>query len=82
MEDIITIIDENNNERVGYLLAKINYKDKDYIIYTDNHKNESGNMRLLASRIEIIDGKIHIYKIETEEEWEYIEKIIKTFGDE
>ena len=82
MEDLITIIDEDNNERVGYLLAKINYKNKDYIIYTDNYKNESGNIRLLASRIEMIDNKFHIYKIETEEEWEYIEKIIETFGDE
>ncbi len=81
MNDEIIFINENNVENKGYLLSKVKYKDKEYIIYTDNYRNEKNELRLLASRIEVINNKIYTYKINTKDEWDYIENIIQALGE-
>ena len=41
MKDKIYFYDEDNVQKEGILLMNIKYKNNDYIIYTDNHKNEN-----------------------------------------
>ena len=56
---------------------------KSYIVYTDNSKDESGNIKVYAS---IYDPKsaseMELLPIETEKEWRVIEKILNSIQDE
>lgn len=47
-----------------------------YVIYTDNKKDENGDLNILASRYEEKEGKIVLSNIENEEEFVMIDKII------
>ena len=55
---------------------------KNYIVYTDNSKDEMGNIEVYASiyHPEINNGRLEA--IETEKEWKIIETILKTIQDE
>lgn len=55
---------------------------KSYIVYTDNSKDESGNIQVYAS---IYDPKMENPKldpIETDQEWKIIETILNTLQEE
>lgn len=55
---------------------------KSYIVYTDNSKDEAGNIQVFAS---IYDPKMENPKldpIETDQEWKIIETILNTLQEE
>ena len=54
--------------------------DKNYVIYTDNTYDEKNNINIFAS-IYYPDDNTKFDNIETEEEWEKIENILKSILD-
>lgn len=52
---------------------------KNYVIYTDNSRSETGNYNIYAASYdpEQADEQILIHAIETEEEWQHIEMMLE-----
>jgi uncharacterized protein YrzB (UPF0473 family) len=68
LDKLITFDDEANN--------------KSYIIYTDNSKDEHGNIEVYASIYNPDDPQSKLEAIETEKEWKVIETILNTLQEE
>ena len=61
---------------------KSNKNNKDYVIYTDNSYDENNNLSIFASIYYPFDLEKELEYIETEEEWEEIEKFLKEMSDD
>ena len=61
-----------------YLLLKV----MNYIAYTDNTKDESGNIQVYASTYDPEDPESRLEAITTEKEWKVIETILETLQEE
>lgn len=55
---------------------------KSYIVYTDNSKDEDGNVQVYASIYNPEDPNSKLDPIETEKEWKVIDTILKTLQEE
>ena len=79
-----TMIDENGNEIVTMfcLHLKVKKTHKNYIVYTDNTKDETGNVEVYASIYNPNDPHSKLEAIETEKEWKVIETILETLQEE
>ena len=55
---------------------------KSYIVYTDNSKDEAGNVQVYASIYNPEDPNSKLEQIETEKEWKVIDTILKTLQEE
>ena len=55
---------------------------KSYIVYTDNSKDEAGNVQVYASIYNPEDPNSRLEPIETEKEWKVIDTILKTLQEE
>ena len=55
---------------------------KNYIAYTDNTKDESGNIQVYASTYDPEDPESRLEAITTEKEWKVIETILETLQEE
>ena len=79
-----TMIDENGNEIVYDVLFTFESEEthKNYIVYTDNTKDENGNVEVYASIYDPNDPHSKLEAIETEKEWQVIEKILETIQEE
>jgi len=55
---------------------------KNYMVYTDNTKDEEGNIRVYASIYEPEKDETKLEPIETEEEWAIIQKILNQLQEE
>lgn len=71
----INAIDINNNviECEVVLMCTNPQNNNIYMIYTDNTKNEQGQLELLCSRIEEMSENMKLFPL-TDEEWAFIEK--------
>ena len=86
MEDKNTfkIVNENGEEVMCDVLFTFDSEEtkKSYIVYTDNSKDELGNVQVFAS---IYDPNMQDQKLEpitTEKEWKVIETILNTLQEE
>lgn len=50
---------------------------KKYMVYTDNSRDEEGNLQLFASTFEEEDGQFRLMPVETEKEWKRLEIILE-----
>lgn len=50
--------------------------NKNYIVYTDNTKDENGNTKVYASTYNPDDSSTSLEPIETDKEWKIIETIL------
>lgn len=50
--------------------------DKTYIVYTDNSKDEYGNIQVFASTVNPDEEEMKLSPIETDKEWNTIEIIL------
>ena len=78
------IINDNGEEIMCDVLFTFDSEEtkKSYIVYTDNSKDEQGNVQVFAS---IYDPKVEDQKLEpitTEKEWKVIETILNTLQEE
>jgi len=56
--------------------------NKNYIVYTDNTKDEIGNIKVYASIYDPTKESTALEPIETEKEWNIIENILETLQEE
>lgn len=75
---ILKIIDDYGKEREYEILYafKLEKTKKNYIVYTDNTTDESGNLNVLAA-IYYPQDSSRLDSIETDEEWNEVEKRLK-----
>ena len=55
---------------------------KSYIVYTDNSRDQEGNIQVFASIFEPNDENTKVEPITTEKEWKVIETILETLQEE
>ena len=79
----IIIKNENNEEIECDVLFTFdnNETEKSYIVYTDNTKDELGNIKVYANTYNDNDEEGILGNIETEEEWNIIEQIFSSIND-
>ena len=79
-----SMLDENGNEIVYDVLFTFESEEtnKNYIVYTDNSKDEHGNVQVFASTYDPEDPKGKLEAIETDKEWKIIETILDTLQEE
>ena len=79
-----SMIDENGNEVVYDVLFTFESDEtgKNYIVYTDNTRDESGNIEVYASIYDPEDPKSKLEAITTDKEWKVIETILETLQEE
>ena len=79
-----SMIDENGNEVVYDVLFTFESDEtgKNYIVYTDNSKDEQGNIEVYASIYYPEDENGRLEAIETDKEWKIIETILETLQEE
>ena len=75
---ILKLIDENGNEIEYEILLAFKWMktNKNYIVYTDNTKNEEGNINVFAA-IYYPNDSTRLDPIETNEEWDEIDIRLK-----
>ena len=78
------MIDENGKEIVYDVLFTFDNEEtkKSYIVYTDNSKDETGNIQVYASIYDPNNPKSKLEAIESEKEWKVIETILNTLQEE
>ena len=83
-KNTFSMIDENGNEIVYDVLFTFESEEtgKNYIVYTDNTRDENGNIEVYASIYYPDDPKSKLEAIETEKEWKIIETILNTLQEE
>lgn len=83
-KNTFSMLDENGNEVVYDVLFTFESEEtgKNYIVYTDNEKDETGNIQVYASIYYPNDPKSKLEAIETEKEWKVIETILETLQEE
>ena len=79
-----SMLDENGNEVVYDVLFTFESDEthKNYIVYTDNSRDASGNIEVYASIYYPDDPHSKLEAIETEKEWKVIETILETLQEE
>lgn len=56
--------------------------NKSYVVYTDNSKDEEGNVQVFASVYHPGEQNSKLEPIETDQEWKIIETILDTLQEE
>ena len=79
-----TMVDEDGNETVYDILFTFESEEthKNYIVYTDNTRDEAGNVEVYASIYDPENPHSRLEAIETEKEWKVIETILETLQEE
>ena len=83
-KNTFSMLDENGNEIIYDVLFTFESEEtnKNYIVYTDNTKDETGNVEVYASIYDPNDPHSKFEAIETEKEWKVIETILNTLQEE
>ena len=78
------VINEEGREIVCDILFTFDSEEtnKSYIVYTDNTKDEAGNIQVFASIYDPKQESPRLDPIETEQEWKIIETILNTLQEE
>lgn len=79
-----TVIDNEGKEIECEVLFTFESDEtkKNYIVYTDNTKDEIGNIKVYASIFDPNSETTKLDPIETEKEWNIIENILETLQEE
>ena len=79
-----TMIDQDGNEVVYDVLFTFENDEthKNYIVYTNNKKDDQGNIEVYASIYDPENPKSKLEAIKTEKEWKVIDTILTTLQEE
>ena len=79
-----SMIDENGKEIIYDVLFTFESDEtnKNYIVYTDNSKDETGNIQVYASIYDPENPNSKLEAITTDKEWKVIETILETLQEE
>ena len=83
-KNTFTMIDDKGKETVYDVLFTFDSDEtkKSYIVYTDNTKDEEGNIQVYASIYDPENPNSKFEAITTEKEWKVIETILSTLQEE
>ena len=83
-KNTFSMLDENGNEVVYDVLFTFDNDEtgKSYIAYTDNTRDDSGNIQVYASTYDPENPESRLEAIETEKEWKLIEGILSNLTKE
>lgn len=83
-KNTFSMLDENGNEIIYDVLFTFESEEthKNYIVYTDNSRDEAGNIEVYASIYYPEDPHSKLEAIKTEKEWKVIETILETLQEE
>lgn len=83
-KNTFTMIDREGNEIVYDVLFTFESEEtgKNYIVYTDQSKDENGNIQVYASIYDPNDPNSKLEAITTDKEWKVIETILETLQEE
>ena len=84
MENTFKVINDRGEEIMCDILFTFDSeeKKKSYIVYTDNSKDENGNIQVYASIYDPNQEDQKLEPITTEQEWKVIETILNTLQEE
>ena len=76
-KNTITLFDENDEEKEYRIITSFEIEENDnlYIVYTDDYIDEDGFTNVYAGIYN--ENNQTLMKIETDEEWDLIEEILK-----
>ena len=77
-ENQLILKDENGNDVEYEIIATVSSKEnnKDYVIFTDNSLDEDGCIITFASIYDHTGKDNKLYPIESDEEWDFVEKLL------
>ncbi len=83
-DNAFTIVDKDGKEIECEVLFTFESDEtkKNYIVYTDNSKDEEGNVKVYASIYNPNRENTELMPIETDREWKVIETILDTIQEE
>lgn len=83
-DNAFTIVDKDGKEVECEVLFTFESDEtkKNYIVYTDNSKDEEGNVKVYASIYNPNRENTELMPIETDREWRVIETILDTIQEE
>lgn len=83
-DSVIHLIGEDgvSKEYKVILTFETEENDNKYFVYTDNQKDEDGFLRTYAGIYHNEDGKESLLPVETDEEWQLIEKLLLKIDNE
>lgn len=83
-ENTFKVIDKNGKEIEFEILFTFESDEtnKNYMVYTDNTKDENGNTKVYASVFKPDAEPLELLPVETEREWKIIETIITSITEE
>ena len=83
-KNTFSMIDEKGNEIVYDVLFTFESDEtgKNYIVYTDNTRDDIGNIQVYASIYNPENPKSKLEAIQTDKEWKVIETILETLQEE
>ena len=83
-ENTFTVLDNEGKEITCEVLFTFESDEtkKNYIVYTDNSLDESGNIKVYASIFDPSKDNTELMPIETEREWKIIETILESIQEE
>lgn len=83
-ENTFTVLDNEGKEITCEVLFTFESDEtkKNYIVYTDNSLDESGNIKVYASIFDPNKENTELMPIETEREWKIVETILESIQEE
>ena len=83
-ENTFKVIDKDGNEIDFEVLFTFESDEtkKNYMVYTDNSKDDNGNTRVYASVFKPDAEPLELLPVETEREWKIIETILSSIEEE
>ena len=83
-ENTFKVIDKDGKEIEFEVLFTFESDEtkKNYMVYTDNTKDENGNVRVYASVFVPDAEPLELLPVETEREWNIIETILESIEEE
>ena len=82
MDRKVTITNAEGKSVVGDIITiiRVNNLNSDYVVYTFNQKDETGNVRDYVSKLRVENGKYYFDSIEDSNEWEIVKNAIQDLG--
>ena len=83
-ENKFKVVDKEGNETTFEILFTFESDEtkKNYMVYTDNTKDDEGNTRVYDSIFEPDKEPLELFPIKTEREWKIIETILLSIEEE
>lgn len=83
-ENTFKVVDKEGNTIEFEILFTFESDEtkKNYMVYTDNTKDENGNVRVYASVFVPDAEPLELLPVETEREWKIIETILESIEEE